>query len=144
MAGFQNTGDDFAPISDINVTPLVDVMLVLLIIFMVTTPLLESGIRVELPKASARALPKDSKPMILSITKDQKFYLNDSLVKESDFITAIQVTFKKRTDKQLFIRADGSLRYGFIAQVMSAIKEAGIVKIGLVTLPPKKKAQRRK
>jgi len=144
MAGFQSLGDDFTPISDINVTPLVDVMLVLLIIFMVTTPLLESGIRVELPKASAKALPKDIKPVTLSIDKKRQFYLNDKLVKDADFIRAIKSLFQKREDKQIFIRADGTLPYGLIAQVLAAIKQAGILKIGLVTLPPEPKKKKRR
>ena len=133
--GIQN--NDQQPLSDINITPFVDVMLVLLIIFMVTAPLLESGIPIQLPKASAKALPKDGEaPVTLNITKDSRIYLNKDELSLASLPGQLKSFFSKRNKKEIFIRADGSLPYSMVAQTMALVKAAGIDKIGLVTLPP--------
>ncbi len=141
MALLKHKMDEYSPVSEINITPLVDVMLVLLVIFMVTAPMLESGITVQLPKASPLAIPKEDNPVTLSVTRDKRFYLEDSLLVPSDLTRSIQNRFKTKTKKELFIRADESLPYGFVAQTLTAVKLAGIQKIGLVTLPPEKKSR---
>lgn len=138
MASFRTGEDQYSPISEINITPLVDVMLVLLIIFMVTVPLLESGILIQLPKTSAKALPKDELPIVLHVTKDRRFFLNQDALLPSDLVRTLQKYFRNRAKKELFIRADESLSYGFVAQTMAAVKMAGIHKIGLVTMPPER------
>lgn len=135
MAAFRNNDD--GPIAEINITPFVDVMLVLLVIFMVTAPLLESGIPIQLPKASAKALPKsDEAPVTLNISKESRIYLNKDEVAISDLKSRLQLYFRGRRQKEIFIRADGTLQYSFVAQTMATVKSAGITKIGLVTLPP--------
>lgn len=140
MAGFKNSSnDDYGPVAEINITPLVDVMLVLLIIFMVTAPLLENGIAVQLPKASAKALPKDEAPVTLNITQDHRFYLNRDALLPTELSNKLRIIFKNRSRKEIFVRADSAIPYGFVAQTMAAIKLAGITKIGLVTLPPDSK-----
>jgi len=136
MGGFKNS-DEQGPVAEINITPFVDVMLVLLVIFMVTAPLLESGIPIELPKASAKALPKtDEVPVTLNLDKDSRIYLNKDETALPELRQKLQAFFKGRAKKEIFIRADGSLPYAFVAQTMATVKNAGIHKIGLVTLPP--------
>ena len=136
MAGFQSSADDNSPISEINITPLVDVMLVLLIVFMVAAPMLESGIPIQLPKASSKALLKPEDPVTLHLTKDRRIFLNKTPVKRANLTRVLKNFFKKKQDKAIFVRADGSLPYAVVAKAMATIKSAGIHKIGLVTLPP--------
>ncbi len=145
MAGFSlNNTDERGPVAEINITPLVDVMLVLLVIFMVTAPLMENGIPIQLPKASAKALPKDQTPMTLNLTKDSRIFLNRDEISMSSLIGRLQSLFRNREEKQIFIRADGSLPYSVVAQAMALVKQAGIEKIGLVTMPPEGPATVRK
>ncbi len=130
-------GDDKGPMSEINITPFVDVMLVLLIIFMVATPLMENGIPIELPKASSQALPKkDDRPVTLNLTKESRIFVDKDEVYLTSLQPALKKVFSKRQNKEIYIRADGTLPYAFVAQTMAAVKMAGIHKIGLVTLPP--------
>ena len=136
MAGFTDSTDSQTPVSEINITPFVDVMLVLLVIFMVTAPLLESGIPIELPRASAKAIPKSKKPVTLSITHESRIFLNRQEVYLSNLKKILRNYFKGQKEKQVYIRADGSLPYAVVAQTMATVKLAGIHKIGLVTLPP--------
>ena len=138
MAGFKTSSDDHGPVADINITPLVDVMLVLLVIFMVTAPMLESGIPIQLPKASGKALPKGGTPVTLNISKDAKLYLEKEEIPFTSLNSKLQQFFKGRETQEIYIRADSSLTYGFVAEVMATVKNAGINKIGLVTLPPGK------
>ena len=138
MGGFRNSSDDSGPVAEINITPLVDVMLVLLVIFMVTAPLMENGIPIQLPKASAKALPPRSgeAPVVLNITKDAKLYIDKEEVQTSMLASRLTSVFKSKEKKEIYIRADDSLPYGVVAQTMATVKNAGIHKIGLVTLPP--------
>ncbi len=129
-------GDDNRPLSEINITPFVDVMLVLLVIFMITAPMLETGIPIELPKTSGKALPRDESPVTLILSKDGKVFLNRDEIQFSDLRGRVQSFFNTRNSKQIFIRADGNLPYAFVAQAMATVKSAGIDRIGLVTLPP--------
>ncbi len=141
MGAFRNS-DDSGPVADINITPLVDVMLVLLVIFMVTAPLLESGIPIQLPKASAKALPKtDQQPVTLNITKESKVFLNKEEVPVSELKGRLIAFFRTRAEREIFIRADGALPYAFVAQTMATVKSAGVNKIGLVTLPPEEQGK---
>lgn len=126
---------DQRPIAEINITPLVDVMLVLLVIFMVTVPLMENGIPVELPKAATKALPQEENPVTLYLTRSSQMFVNKEAVRPDTLTSHLQNYFKTRQNKEVFIRADGSLPYSFVAQAMAAVKNAGVFKIGLVTLP---------
>lgn len=134
MGGIRKS--DKGPVAEINITPLVDVMLVLLIIFMVAAPMMESGIPLQLPKASAKALPKDETPVVLSIAKDTRVFLGREEVELSKLVPTLQSYFKDKAKKEIFIRADEALPYGVVAQTMASIKNAGIHRIGLVTLGP--------
>lgn len=122
-------------LSEINVTPLVDVMLVLLIIFMVTAPMLQKGIDVDLPKVAAKDIPTKEEKLVLTITKKRKIFINEHAVEISKLRQKLEKIFENRTDKELFLRADEKVPYGFVMKTMSEIKEGGIEKIGMITRP---------
>ncbi len=123
-------------ISEINVTPLVDVMLVLLIIFMVAAPMMIQGIDVNLPAASARPIPTETERLVVSITSDGRVYINDSAVDFEMLGPELISLYMKSQDKRgVILRADRKVEYGLVAQAMGAIREAGIDQIGMVTEP---------
>ncbi len=121
--------------SEINVTPLVDVMLVLLIIFMVTAPMLQQGIKVNLPKAKAQSLKESEEKLMITVTKDEKIFIN----KNPYTLDALGKTLKAlqayRKDRQVFLKADKDVPYGFVVRVMSEVKAAGVEELGMVTEP---------
>jgi TolR protein len=119
-------------LSEINVTPFVDVMLVLLVIFMVTAPLMQQGVDVNLPKARGKDLPPDER-ISLVIKKDRSIYLNDTRLSISDMRKKLQSASK--LNPNVFLRADKDVPYGLVVEVMGEIKEAGIEKLGMVTEP---------
>ena len=120
--------------SEINVTPFVDVMLVLLIIFMVAAPLLTVGVEIELPKTSARALPTEKEqPLTLSLTKDKELYLQDTKIEFSELIPKLKQIAEQRNDNRIFIRADGANNYSSIMEIMGALNSANFSNISLVT-----------
>ncbi|MFO7718349.1 MAG: protein TolR [Thermodesulfobacteriota bacterium] len=124
-------------IADINVTPFVDVMLVLLIIFMVTAPLLTQGVEVDLPTTqTVETLPEDSQDIILTVKKDGSVLIDEYEVPLSDLDTHLQKLAEQK-EKLLYLRADKSVPYGMVVQVMSAVKKAGINKLGVVAEPEK-------
>ena len=131
--------DESGPVAEINITPLVDVMLVLLVIFMITAPLMENGIPIELPKASTKAISKGESPTILSLTKEGGIYINHDPVPANELKERLMTAFKAIAKKEIFIRADGALPYAAVAQAMATVKNAGIHRIGLITLPAEKK-----
>jgi biopolymer transport protein TolR len=133
-----NGNDSKGMVSDINVTPLVDVMLVLLIIFMVTAPMMTQGVDVKLPQSSAPAIPSDDERLVVSVTNDRKVYINDNQVELSELGGKLAAITQNRQDhKGVFLRADESIPYGFVMEVMGNIREAGIDQIGMVTDPMK-------
>ncbi len=136
MAMSPSSGDQNGPLAEINITPLVDVMLVLLVIFMVTTPMMESGVALQLPRASAKALPKTDKPLTLSLTKETRIFIDKREIPYSQLRAQLKDYFKPGQRREVFIRADGELPYAVVAKTMATIKSAGIDRIGLVTLPP--------
>ena len=128
-------GDDNGMMSEINVTPFVDVMLVLLIIFMVTAPMMNQGVQVQLPKADANALPGEDKPLILSVKQDGSYYLAEEQYELTDLQPKLIALAKNNPDKEVFIRADAQVPYEKVAQLMAACTLAGISKLGMVTEP---------
>jgi biopolymer transport protein TolR len=138
MGPVSGRGGRRAPMADINVTPLVDVMLVLLIIFMVTAPLLLAGVPVDLPESSAGALDQDKKPIQVSLDKDGKIYLDDKEVQTSamdaQFADIAAKAGKGKDSPQIFLRADRALDYGRVMMVMGALNHAGLNKVALVTM----------
>ena len=121
--------------SEINVTPFVDVMLVLLIIFMVAAPLLTVGVEIELPKTSAKALPTEKEePLTLSLTKENKeLYLQDTKIEFSELIPKLKQIAEQRNDNRIFIRADGANNYSTIMEIMGALNSSNFSNISLVT-----------
>ena len=120
-------------ISQINVTPMVDVMLVLLVIFMITAPLLTVGVPINLPKTKAKALPEDQKPLSVTINKEEKIFVQDTEISLEKLVPKLISISKNRSDRKIFIRADEILNYGKVVEVMAVITSAGFNKIALVT-----------
>ena len=123
------------PLSDINVTPFVDVMLVLLVIFMVTAPMLSQGLPVNLPQAPARALV-NQKPLVVSINRDQAIYLDDKPVGLEGLARAIAPLSQENKGLEVLLKSDREVPYGLVVQVMSALNHAGVEKLGIDTAPP--------
>ena len=122
-------------LSEINVTPFVDVMLVLLIIFMVAAPLVQHGVDVELPKANSKNVTAEEELLTITLTKDKKIFLNKMEIELVQLNEKLLRIFKQRTDNQLLFKADKDLPYEFVIQVMAEIKNAGIEKLGIITTP---------
>jgi biopolymer transport protein TolR len=126
--------------TDINVTPLVDVMLVLLIIFMVTAPLMQNGVKIDLHKASAQSMEHAEEKLVLSITKDKRYFLGDTEIKAGELETKLAANARLQKDKELYLHADRSLSYGAVVEIMAIAKAAGAESLGLITEadgPPK-------
>ncbi len=121
--------------SDINVTPLVDVMLVLLIIFMVTAPMMMQGVEVNLPQTTAKSIKTREDPLILSINKKREIFLEDRQIGLNELENKMKSIFKYRRSKELLLRADKEVPYGFVIKVIAGVKRAGIDKLGMVTEP---------
>ena len=121
--------------SEINVTPLVDVMLVLLIIFMVTAPMMQQGIDIDLPETAASGIETSDEPFILAIENDGKLYVAKEEVKLSGLRKKLKAIFETRRNKQIYLKADKKVNYEMVAKTLAEIRAAGIYNIGLVTLP---------
>ena len=121
--------------SSINVTPLVDVMLVLLIIFMVTAPMMTQGVEVNLPQTTTQSMKTAEDPLILTVNKKGEIFLENHAIKIDELETKVQTIFKYRRDKEILLRADKEIPYGFVIKVMAAVKGAGVTKLGMVTEP---------
>ena len=121
--------------SEINVTPFVDVMLVLLIIFMVTAPMMMQGVEVNLPKVTTKNIKTSDEPLILTITKKRMLHIENRTVDLDGLETKLKAIFKYRKNKEILLRADKDVPYGFVIQVMAKVKRAGINKLGMVTEP---------
>ncbi|HXS07128.1 MAG TPA: protein TolR [Rhizomicrobium sp.] len=119
--------------SEINVTPFVDVMLVLLIVFMVTAPLLTVGVPVDLPKTRAPALGQDKEPLSVTVSKDGKIYLQKEVVAEDALVPKLQAISQNGYDQRIFVRGDKTVDYGRVMVVMGLLASAGFTHIGLVT-----------
>ena len=117
----------------INVTPFVDVMLVLLVIFMVTAPLMYQGMDVNLPETTTQALRVRDDPLILSVRKDGTFYLGRSEVPIEDLVAKLEAVFEARDSKDVFLRADRDAPYGTVVKAMAAVRQAGSTRLGIVT-----------
>ncbi len=125
-------------VSEINVTPFVDVMLVLLIIFMVTAPMMTQGIDVNLPQASAPAIPTEEERLMVTVNQDRKIFINEYPVDMDALGSKLLTIYQNQNRRQgVFLRADEKIPYGFVVQVMGVIREAGIDQIGMVTEPVK-------
>ena len=126
----------YRPLSEINVTPLVDVMLVLLIIFMVTAPLMTSGVNVDLPKTDASPVNTDSQPLTVSVNAAGDIYLQDQQVDLAELVAKMQAIAQNNPDRRIFVRGDKELAYGRIMQVMGTITQGGFTKVALLAEVP--------
>ena len=125
-------------INEINMTPFIDVMLVLLIIFMVAAPLMSGGVPLDLPKTSAAPLNVDAKPITLSIKASGQVFLGEAEVRDDEIAARLTATAKSGSDERVFVRGDKKVDYGRVAQVMSVVTGAGFKRVALVTEPDQK------
>ena len=127
------------PMSEINVTPFVDVMLVLLIIFMVTAPLLTVGVPVDLPESSADSLPEDQEPLTLSINSKGEIFIQEHQVEYDKMIPKILAIAKNRTDTRIYVRGDKTINYGRVLEIMGMLSGSGFTKVALISEPYKQR-----
>ena len=127
------------PISEINVTPFVDVMLVLLIIFMVTAPLLTVGVQVDLPETSADTLPEENEPLTLTINSKGEIFIQETKVEYEKIIAKIMAVSNNRTDTRIFVRGDKTINYGRVLEIMGMLSGSGFTKVALISEPYKER-----
>lgn len=132
--GSRNNGDR-GTMSQINVTPLVDVMLVLLVIFMVTAPMMQQGMQVNLPKAETKAMSAQEESVVVSVDRGGKVFINTTEVAAGDLRTKLAALVANRAKKEVFLKADRDVPYGDVVRTMAEIKGAGIERLGMVTEP---------
>jgi biopolymer transport protein TolR len=140
MAFDQGSPGDNA-IAQINVTPLVDVMLVLLVIFMVTAPILQQGVAVDVPKVAAGPLTGEEEQLVVNVAKGGKLYLNDTALAPRDLAAKLAAIAGARPDRQVYVRADQTVPYGEVMAVIGSIRDAGLARVGLVTEPPAERSR---
>jgi len=128
-----DTGSGRRAMTDINVTPLVDVMLVLLIIFMVTAPLIQSGVKVDLPRAQTQQMEHAEEKLVLKITRERKIYLGDAQIPPDQLEAKLATNSRVQKDKEVYLQADRSLPYGLVVQIMAAARRAGVESLGMIT-----------
>ena len=127
----------YGAMADINMTPFIDVMLVLLIIFMVAAPLLTTGVSVDLPRASATALNVERKPIAVSLNEQGQLYVMDEPIADADLVAKLQAASQNDVDQRIYLRASKAVPYGRVAEIMAAVTTAGYKKVALVTEPIK-------
>jgi biopolymer transport protein TolR len=130
-----NKGGGRSTLSEINVTPMVDVMLVLLIIFMVTTPLIQQGVKVNLPETKAAPVEASDKKLVVSIDLNKRVFIGEAEVTLADFETKLKANAKAQQDKEMYLHADRDLPYGIVVDVMAAAQRAGVTNVGMITDP---------
>jgi len=134
-AGKSKWSQDTEPMGEINVTPLVDVMLVLLIIFMITAPLLTQGVNVDLPESESSALQQNIEPLVITIRANGEIFIQKHPIKIDQLAPRVKAMQQQKPGIPVFIRGDAKTPYGRVANVMSSLESAGIKKVGLVTEP---------
>ena len=132
---FNTRGNNNQLMSEINVTPFVDVMLVLLIIFMVAAPMMIQGVDVNLPKTEAKNIKTSDEPLMLTINREKEIFLENHQIPLEGLEMKVRKIFENRRDKEVLLRADKDVPYGFVIKVIAGVKKAGIEKLGMVTEP---------
>ena len=127
------------PMSNINVTPLVDVMLVLLIVFMITAPMLTVGVQVDLPETSADSLPEEAEPLTLSINAKGEIFIQEAKVEYDNIIAKVLAVSKNRTDTRIYVRGDKTINYGRVLEIMGLLSGSGFTKVALISEPYKQR-----
>ena len=136
---FNLKRSDREPMSEINVTPFVDVMLVLLIIFMVTAPLLTVGVQVDLPETSADTLPEESEPLTLTINSKGEVFIQETKIEFDNLIKKILAVSKNRTDTRIYVRGDKTINYVRVLEIMGLLSGSGFTKVALISEPYKER-----
>ncbi len=136
MRGLRKRNNQDKAMAEINVTPLVDVMLVLLIIFMVTAPMLSMGIDVNLPRVKSKSVDVTEEKLVLTINETKEIFLNKTKLQMGEINSKLEAIFSNRIDREIFLRADKNVPYGFVVEVMSEVRKAGVDKLGMITEPP--------
>ena len=126
----------YQPMAEINVTPFVDVMLVLLVVFMITAPLLTVGVKVDLPSAEANVIQGNDEPLTVSINSVGQIYLQESPIVLPDLVPKLRAITGENPDTRIFVRGDKEINYGLVMEIMSAINSAGFSKVALITKMP--------
>ena len=145
MAGGSFGGEDFGANAQINVTPSVDVMLVLLVIFMVTAPMLQQGVEVSLPKATSAPLKGTNEQIVVSVDKNENIYLGaGNKMSASELVAKLKVILERKpvSEQKVYIKADEGLRYGVLMDLMGELHQGGIDQVGLVSAPPEKTSKK--
>ena len=135
MAFANGNGRDRRLMSEINIVPLTDVMLVLLIIFMVTAPMLTQGVDVNLPQANAKAMRSDEERLVLTVDMNSRIFVGKQPVEFNRLNDTLKAIVARRTDRQVYFRADRAVPYGFVVKVIAEVRNAGVEKLGMVTEP---------
>ncbi|MBU1305999.1 MAG: protein TolR [Alphaproteobacteria bacterium] len=131
--GRGRRGRKKAVMSEINITPMVDVMLVLLIIFMVAAPMMTAGVPIDLPKTAANEMPSQTQPITVAVTPDGTIYVDQDVVAEADLVSTVTALSTNGTEDRIFLRGDTTANYGSVMRVMGILSGAGFTKIGLIT-----------
>jgi biopolymer transport protein TolR len=131
--GRRQSGDGYRPMADINVTPFVDVMLVLLIIFMVTTPMLVAGVQVDLPETDSAPMEGQDEPLVVTIDKNAKIFLMDQPLDKKALLERLKALTKEKKDTRIFVRGDRAVDYGKVVEIVGTLSSAGYTKVALVT-----------
>jgi biopolymer transport protein TolR len=132
----------YTPMSEINVTPMVDVMLVLLVIFMVAAPLLTVGVPVELPQTKAPAITEQKEPLVITVNSEGKLFLQNGTVGDDELIPRLQAITKNNPQADIYVRGDRTISYGRVMEVMGMVSAAGFTKVSLITEQAREKAKR--
>ena len=130
-------GRRYRPMSEINVTPMVDVMLVLLIVFMVTAPLLTVGVPMDLPKTAAKALNEPTEPLVVSIDKEGRVFLQETELDMTQLVPRLAAVVESKADTRVYVRGDAAIDYGRVMQLMGTLRQAGFDRIALVAEMPR-------
>jgi len=139
--GFGRRRRTYRPLSEINVTPFVDVMLVLLIVFMVTAPLLTVGVPVDLPKAKAKAIVEAEEPLVISVNADGQVFVQDTEVQIENLVPRLRAITENKADTRIYVRGDRNINYGRVMEVMGTVNIAGFTRVALVAELPKRNAR---
>lgn len=137
MKSRRRTNGENRLVSEINVTPLVDVILVLLIIFMVTAPMLQMGMDINLPQVKAKTIDVSEEKIVLNINGNRDIFINNYKTALPELGVKLESIFKSRIEREVYMRADKNVPYGYVVQVMAEVRKAGVDKLGMITEPPK-------
>jgi biopolymer transport protein TolR len=137
MKSRRRTNGENRLVSEINVTPLVDVILVLLIIFMVTAPMLQMGMDINLPQVKAKTIDVSEEKIILNINGNRDIFINNYKTTLPELGVKLESIFKSRIEREVYMRADKNVPYGYVVQVMAEVRKAGVDKLGMITEPPR-------